>query len=393
MKRAELSQGLRAMKFATVRGRWRGDELSQLDAAEILGVTERTFRRWCRRYEEEGSAGLLDRRLGKPSAKRVPQEWADRAEQLYRERYDGFTAKHFHEHLVKDHNFPFSYSWAKTFLHRRQLVPIAPRKGVHRKKRPRRPLIGMLLHQDGSRHRWIPGQDCDHDLIVTMDDATSYIYAARLVEEEGTMSSFLGLREVIAKHGLFCALYTDRGSHYFETPVAGGKVDKDNPTQVGRALAQLAIQHIPAYSPEARGRSERMFGTLQDRLPKELRLAGITTLEAANRFIAEVYLPAHNARFAVKPTQPGSAFVPDPAGIWRNSLCVQEERVVGNDNTVRYHRLILQLPQSPMRPHFVKARVRVHHYPDESLAIFHGPRCLARYASDGQLLNQARRAA
>ncbi len=381
------------MKFATVRGRWRGDELSQLDAAEILGVTERTFRRWCRRYEEEGSAGLLDRRLGKPSAKRVPQEWADRAEQLYRERYDGFTAKHFHEHLVKDHNFPFSYSWAKTFLHRRQLVPIAPRKGVHRKKRPRRPLIGMLLHQDGSRHRWIPGQDCDHDLIVTMDDATSCIYAARLVEEEGTMSSFLGLREVIAKHGLFCALYTDRGSHYFETPVAGGKVDKDNPTQVGRALAQLAIQHIPAYSPEARGRSERMFGTLQDRLPKELRLAGITTLEAANRFIAEVYLPAHNARFAVKPTQPGSAFVPDPAGTWRDSLCVQEERVVGNDNTVRYHRLILQLPQSPMRPHFVKARVRVHHYPDESLAIFHGPRCLARYASDGQLLNQARRAA
>ncbi len=381
------------MKFATVRGRWRGDELSQLDAAEILGVTERTFRRWCRRYEEEGADGLLDRRLGKPSAKRVPQEWADRAEQLYRERYDGFTAKHFHEHLVKDHNFPFSYSWAKTFLHRRQLVPIAPRKGVHRKKRPRRPLIGMLLHQDGSRHRWIPGQDCDHDLIVTMDDATSCIYAARLVEEEGTMSSFLGLREVIAKHGLFCALYTDRGSHYFETPVAGGKVDKDNPTQVGRALAQLAIQHIPAYSPEARGRSERMFGTLQDRLPKELRLAGITTLEAANRFIAEVYLPAHNARFAVKPTQPGSAFVPDPAGTWRDSLCVQEERVVGNDNTVRYHRLILQLPQSPMRPHFVKARVRVHHYPDESLAIFHGPRCLARYASDGQLLNQARRAA
>ena len=393
MKRAELSQGLRAMKFATVRGRWRGDELSQLDAAEILGVTERTFRRWCRRYEEEGADGLLDRRLGKPSAKRVPQEWADRAEQLYRERYDGFTAKHFHEHLVKDHNFPFSYSWAKTFLHRRQLVAIAPRKGVHRKKRPRRPLIGMLLHQDGSRHRWTPGQDCDHDLIVTMDDATSCIYAARLVEEEGTMSSFLGLREVIAKHGLFCALYTDRGSHYFETPVAGGKVDKDNPTQVGRALAQLAIQHIPAYSPEARGRSERMFGTLQDRLPKELRLAGITTLEAANRFIAEVYLPAHNARFAVKPTQPGSAFVPDPAGIWRNSLCVQEERVVGNDNTVRYHRLTLQLPQSPLRPHFVKATVRVHHYPDETLAIFHGPRCLARYASDGHLLNQPRRAA
>jgi transposase len=393
MKRTELLQGLRRMKFETVRGRWHGDELSQLDAAEILGVTERTFRRWCRRYEEDGSAGLLDRRLGKPSAKRVPAEWADRAEQLYRERYDGFTAKHFHEHLVKDHAFPFSYSWAKTFLHRRQLVALAPRKGAHRKKRPRRPLIGMLLHQDGSRHRWIPDQDCDHDLIATMDDATSYIYAARLVEEEGTMSSFLGLRDVVAKQGLFCALYTDRGSHYFETPVAGGRVDKHSPTQVGRALAQLGIEHIPAYSPEARGRSERMFGTLQGRLPKELKLAGITTLEAANRFIAEVYLPAHNARFAVKPEQPGSAFVPDLAGAWRDILCVQEERVVGNDNTVRYHRLTLQLPPSPLRPHFVKATVRVHHYSDETLAIFHGPRCLARYTADGQLLDHARRAA
>jgi len=393
MKRAELSQGLRVMKFETVWGRWEGDELSEMEAAEILGVTERTFRRWRRRYEEDGSSGLLDRRLGKPSPKRVPAAWADRAEQLYRERYNGFTAKHFHEHLVKDHSFPFSYSWAKTFLHRRQLVPIAPRKGAHRKKRPRRPLIGMLLHQDGSRHRWIPGQDCDHDLIVTMDDATSFLYAARLVEEEGTMSSFAGLRDVIATHGLFCSLYTDRGSHYFETPVAGGKVDKTMPTQVGRALAQLRIEHIPAYSPEARGRSERMFGTLQGRLPQELKLAGIATLEAANRFIAEVYLPAHNARFAVEPAQPGSAFVPDPAGIWRDILCVQEERIVGNDNTVRYHRLILQLPQSPLRPHFVKAKVRVHHYPDETLAIFHGPRCLARYAGDGQLLDHARRAA
>lgn len=393
MKRAELLQGLRRMKFETVRRRWDGAELSQLDAAEILGVSERTFRRWCRRHEEEGSAGLLDRRLGKPSPKRVPEGWADRAEQLYRERYAGFTAKHFHEHLVKDHGFPFSYTWAKTFLHRRQLVPIAPRKGAHRKKRPRRPLIGMLLHQDGSRHRWIPGQDCDHDLIVTMDDATSHIYSARLVDEEGTMSSFSGLRDVVARHGLFCALYTDRGSHYFETPVAGGKVDKDKPTQVGRALTQLSIEHIPAYSPEARGRSERMFSTLQDRLPKELKLAGITALEAANRFIAEVYLPAHNARFAVMPLQPGSAFVPDTDGTWRDILCAQEERVVGNDNTVRYHGLVLQLPPSPLRPHFVKARVRVHHYPDETLAIFHGPRCLARYASDGQILNQARRAA
>ena len=328
------------------------------------------------------------RRLGKPLPQRVPDAWTERVEQLYGERYAGFSAKHFHEHLVKDHHFPFSYSWAKTFLHRSQLVPLAARRGPHRQKRPRRPLVGMMLHQDGSRHRWVPGLDAELDLIVTLDDATSRIYSAFLVDEEGTMSSFVGLRQVIAEHGLFCALYTDRGSHYFETPLAGGKVDKDNPTQVGRALAQLNIEHIPAYSPEARGRSERAFGTLQDRLPKELDLAGITTLEAANRFIAEVYLPDHNARFAVKPEQPGSAFVPDAAGAWRDVLCVQEDRVVGNDNTVRYHRLVLQLPASPLRPHFVKAKVRVHHYPDDTLAIFHGPRCLARYAPDGRPLGQ-----
>ena len=393
MRRSELLQGLRRMKFESVWGRWQDDGLSQVEAAEILGVTERTFRRWCRRYEEDGSEGLLDRRLGKPSPKQVPEEWSDRVAQLYRERYAGFNAKHFHEHLVKDHGFPFSYSWAKTFLHRRQLVPLAPRKGVHRKRRPRRPLIGMMLHQDGSRHRWLLGQEGDHDLIVTMDDANSQIYSAFLVEEEGTMSSFSGLREVIARHGLFCTLYTDRGSHYFETPVAGGKVDKDKPTQVGRALAKLGIEHIAAYSPEARGRSERMFSTLQERLPKELKLAGITTIEAANRFIAEVYLPDHNARFVVEPIEPGSAFVPDPASAWRDILCVREDRVVDRDNTVRYHGLVLQLPQSPLRRHFVKVAVRVHHYPGDTLAIFHGPRCLARYSGDGQVLDLARCAA
>ena len=393
MRRSELLQGLRRMKFESVWGRWQDDGLSQVEAAEILGVTERTFRRWCRRYEEDGSEGLLDRRLGKPSPKQVPEEWSDRVAQLYRERYAGFNAKHFHEHLVKDHGFPFSYSWAKTFLHRRQLVPLAPRKGVHRKRRPRRPLIGMMLHQDGSRHRWLLGQEGDHDLIVTMDDANSQIYSAFLVKEEGTMSSFSGLREVIARHGLFCTLYTDRGSHYFETPVAGGKVDKDKPTQVGRALAKLGIEHIAAYSPEARGRSERMFSTLQERLPKELKLAGITTIEAANRFIAEVYLPDHNARFVVEPIEPGSAFVPDPASAWRDILCVREDRVVDRDNTVRYHGLVLQLPQSPLRRHFVKVAVRVHHYPGDTLAIFHGPRCLARYSGDGQVLDLARCAA
>ena len=372
------------MKFETVLGRWQRDDLSQVEAAEILGVTERTFRRWYQRHDEDGLDGLVDRRLGKPSPRRVPAEWADRVEQLYRERYAGFNARHFHEHLVKDHGFPFGYSWAKTFLHRRQLVPLATRKGVHRTKRPRRPLPGMLLHQDGSRHAWLPGREQQFDLIVTMDDATSELYSAFLVDEEGTRSSFRGLAETIAGHGLFCALYTDRGSHYFHTPAAAAAVDREQPTQVGRALAQLGIEHIAAYSPQARGRSERAFGTLQERLPKEMRLARITNIEAANRFIAEVFLPSHNAGFAVKAEQPGSAFVRDRDAAATDILCIHEERIVGNDNTVRYRGLALQLPESRLRPHFVKARVRVHDYPDGTLAVFHGPRCIARYDSHGR---------
>ena len=378
------------MKFEDVYGRWQARRLSQAEAAEILGMSERSFRRWRDRYEGEGAAGLLDRRLGKASARRVPVDQVHQVLTLYRERYSGFTAKHFHDKLRQHHGFGLGYTWTKLRLQDSGLVMKAERRSAHRKKRPRRPLTGMMLHQDGSSHRWLPALDQELDLIVTMDDATSEIYSAFLVDEEGTMSTFRALAEVIATQGLPCALYTDRASHYFYTPKAGEKVAKDQPTQVGRALAQLGIEHIPAYSPEARGRSERVFGTLQDRLLKELALAGITTLEAANRFIREIYLPDHNARFAVAPEHPETAFVADAAGVHRNILCVQEERVVGNDNTVRYRGLSLQIPPSPIRPHFVKARVRVHDHPDGTLAVFHGPRCLARYRADGSPLDHDR---
>ena len=240
----------------------------------------------------------------------------------------------------------------------------------------------MMVHQDGSRHEWLPGQPA-LDLIVTMDDATSEIYSAFFVDEEGTMSSFRALFEVIGERGLFCSLYADRASHYWHTPEAGGKVDRDNPTQVGRALQRLGIELIPAYSPEARGRSERMFGTLQKRLPQELRLAGITGIDEANRFLKEVYLPQHNARFALPAEVEGSAFV-SFAGALDDILCIQEERTVSNDNTVRYKRRLLQLPADRHRRHYVKATVRVHEYPDGTLAVFHGPRCLARYQTDGE---------
>jgi len=388
MKRTEILQGVRMMKFRDVFGRCENGGLSKLEAAELLGIDERTLRRWCRRYEEDGEAGLLDRRLGQPSPKRVAEEEAEEVERLYRERYAGFTAKHFHEHAVAHHGLRWGYTWTKTYLQERGHLKKAPRRGAHRRKRLRKPLPGMMLHQDGSPYRWVPALDRSLDLIVTLDDATGAIYSAFLVEEEGTQSSFAALAEVFGAHGLPLSLYTDRGSHYFVTPKAGAKVDKRALTQVGRALAQLGIEHIAAYSPQARGRSERAFRTLQDRLPKELALAGIANVAAANRFIVETFLPDYNRRFAVAPAEPGTAFVAVPRAQWQDLLCVQEERIVGNDNTVAFNRLRLQIPQSRLRAHFVKAKVRVHHYPDGIYAIFHGPRCLARYQAGGRPIDE-----
>ena len=386
MGRAEVLQEIRGMRFEALLERHERGQLNQIEAAEMLGVSERTFRRWRDRLRDEGPEGLLDRPIGKPSSRRAAEAEILRMLGLYRERYADFTIKHFHEQLVKRHDYKLGYTVTKLHLHRAGLVKPAPRRSAHRKKRPRRPLPGMLLHQDASRHAWLDGAP-PLDLVVTLDDATSAIYSAFLVEEEGTASSFRGLAEVVATRGLFCALYTDRGSHYFHTPQAGGTVSRTQPTQVGRALAQLGIEHIAAYSPEARGRSERAFRTLQERLPKELRLAGITGIEAANRWLAAVYLPEHNARFAVPAEQEGSAFVADRTGSWREILCVQDERVVGNDNTVKWKQLSLQIPPSPLRPHFVRTKVRVHEYPDGRLAVFWGPHRLADYDPQGMIID------
>ena len=392
MGRAEVLQGVRAMRFEALLDRHERGELSQIDAAEMLGIGERTFRRWRDRLRDEGPVGLRDRRIGKPSSRRAAVEEIARMLGLYEASYADFTVKHFHEQLIKRHGYKLGYTVTRLALQGAGLVRPAPKRSAHRKKRARRAMAGMMLHQDGSRHEWLAGQPA-LDLIVTLDDATSAIYSAFLVEEEGTQSSFRGIGEVIERHGLFCELYTDRGSHYFHTPQAGAAVSKTVRTQVGRALAQLGIRHIAAYSPEARGRSERAFRTLQDRLPKELKLAGIATLEAANRWIAEHYLAQHNAAFAVAPAELGSAFVPDRGGQAGEILCLQEERRVGNDNTVKWRGLSLQIPPSPLRAHFVRATVRVHQYPDDRLAVFHGPHRLADYDPQGNLDDDAKLAA
>src|ERR1700736_6963313 len=384
MGRAGVLQGVRQMRFENLLDRHERGELSQIEAAEMLGITERTFRRWRDRLRDGGPGGLLGRRIGKPSSRRAAAEEIVRMLGLYREVYADFTVKHFHEQLVKRHHYKLGYTVTRLSLQGAGLVPKAKRRGAHRKKRVRRPLPGMMLFQDGSTHRWIAALERDVDLIVTLDDATGEIYSAFLVEQEGTVSSFLGLAETIGLHGLFGVLYTDRGGHYFITRKGESKVDKTQLTQVGRALSQLGIIHIPSYSPQARGRMERVFGTLQNRLPQELRLARIKTIAAANRYLKDRFVPDYNARFAVPAAQPGSAFVPYAGRPLADVLCVQEDRVVAADNCVSWRRRSLQIPPQRHRHHYVRATVRVHEYPDGRLAIFVGPRCLARFDPNGR---------
>jgi hypothetical protein len=239
----------------------------------------------------------------------------------------------------------------------------------------------MMLHQDGSTHEWVKGQEWD--LILTMDDATSEHYSMFFVDEEGTKSSFRGIGEVIRAKGLFSSFYSDRGSHYWHTPEAGNRVDKNLLTQVGRAMKQLGIEMIPSYSPEARGRIERAFRTHQDRLPKELAFHDITGMEEANRYLQDAYLPAHNAEFLQPPLEEGSAFVECIIPNLDDILCEQHDRTVGRDNCVSFEGMKLQIPPDRHRCHYLKANVRVHRYLDDTLAIFHGPRKLACYDANG----------
>lgn len=369
------------MRFEEAHSGWRERRLTQEEAARLLGVCERTFRRYIDRYEEAGLEGLIDQRLHQVSHRRAPVDEVMRLVESYRSRHEGWNAKHFHAWYRRDGGTR-SYTWVKSKLQEAAAIQRAPAQGKHRKRRERSPLPGMLLHQDGSTHRWAPGSYWD--LIVTMDDATNAHYSMFFVEEEGTWSSLQGVREVIETRGLFSSFYSDRGSHYWHTPEAGGKVDKANLTQFGRALRQLGIDMIPAYSPEARGRSERAFATHQGRLPQELALAGITDMAAANRYLRETYMPAFNREFAQPPHEEGTAFVPFVGGHLDDILCEQFERTVGKDNCVKFEGLTLQIPGDPRRHHYVKAKVRIHRYGDGSLGLFHGPRRLAHYDTQGQ---------
>jgi len=387
LSRANLLRETRKMRFEEAYEGWQAKRLTQEEAARILGMSDRNFRRYVGRYEAEGLDGLIDRRIEQISSRRAPVDEVLKVIEAYQARHDGWNVSHFHSWYRREALGTRSYSWVKNVLQVASVVPRAKARGKHRRKRERRPLPGMLLHQDGSRHKWVPSQMWD--LIVTLDDATGEHTSMFFVEEEGTLSSLHGIGQTIAAKGLFCSLYTDRGSHYFYTPEAGGRIDRAHLTQVGRALAQLGIEHIAAYSPQARGRSERAFATHQDRLPKELALAGIIDRAAANRYLQTTYMPRHNTEFAVPAAQPGSAYVSCIGASLPDILCEQFERTVGNDNCVSFEGMKLQIPAGPQRPHYVKTRVRVHRYVDGTLALFHGPRRLDAYTSEGISLTQA----
>ena len=373
------------MRFEETYEGWNAGRLTQFEAARILGMCERSFRRYLLRYEAEGLEGLIDRRLEQASHHRAPVDEVMALTEQYRTRHSGWNVKHFHGWYQRAGGSR-SYTWVKKRLQEAALVPKAKKRGAHRKRRERSALPGMMIHQDGSTHEWVVGQKWD--LIVTMDDATNEHYSMFFVDEEGTASSFRGVHDVIASRGLFSSFYSDRGSHYWHTPEAGGKVDKNNPTQFGHAMKRLGIEMIAAYSPEARGRSERAFGTHQGRLPQELALAGITDMEVANRYLQEVYRPAFNTEFSQSAPEEGSAFVPWIGGNLDDTLCEQYERTVSADNCVRFETLILQIPADRHRCHYIKVKVRVHRYVSGHLALFHGPRKLADYDEKGKVISQ-----
>ena len=357
-------------------------------AAEIIGVTDRTMRRWKERMEAGGYAGLADRRKGKPSAQRIPLATVEEVLRLYRKEYFDLNIRHFHEKLRDKHKIHLSYTWVQKALQGAGLVAKRHKRGPHRRRRPRRPLPGMLLHIDGSKHQWLNDERW-HDLIVILDDATSEIYYAQLVEEESTRTVMAGLRDVIESKGLFCALYSDRGSHFFVTMREGEKVDKHRPTQVGRAMKELGVQMIAAYSPQARGRSERSFGTWQGRLPQELRLAEITTVERANAFLRERYIGEFNAKFSVTAAEKGTAFRRTSRSDLNWIFTVQTERVVAKDNTVAIGDRLWQIDKTRFRSTLAGTTVTIHEHLDETVSIRFGPHVVGRFDSKGVKLTGA----
>lgn len=380
----------RVMKVQEVIMRAMAKRITWWEAAEILGIHVRTMRRWRARLKRDGYSGLFDRRRH-PSPKRVATDEIERVLSLYQERYSDFNVRHFHEKLTQEHGIALSYTWVKKALQTAGLVKKSRQRGVHRQRRPRKPLPGMMLHIDASRHQWLQ-DDRWYDFIVVMDDATSEIYYAQLVDEESTRTVMAALKQVIEQQGWFSSIYSDRASHFFLTPKAGQPVDPDRLTEIGRAMKELGIRMIPAYSPQARGRSERNFGTWQGRLPQELRLRNIHTPEEANTFLAKIYIGEFNRKFAVTAAEQGTAFVPVHRPDLDRIFSIQHERVVAKDNTIQFANHVWQIPSTPFRATLAGCRVMVYEHLDSTCSVGYGPHTVARFTATGQPVPSPKRA-
>ena len=360
-------------------------QLSWVQASEILGISARHMRRLRRKLERWGMSAVMDQRGGRPRRKRIKAGTIELLCRLKRDVYADFSVRHFYEHVTEKHGVRVSYNWLRLMLQEAGVVEKEPARGRYRRRRERRPMVGMLVHLDASTHEWIAGLPMQ-DLVVALDDADGRMLYARFFPQEGTASTFAALESVVRNYGRFCALYTDRGSHFCQSGPAGEVADEQR-GQVSQALRALGIRQILARSPQARGRSERAFGTIQGRLPQELRHHGITDYDAANRYLAQHFIADFNRRFTVKPAQPESAFVKLTGVELELVLSSKHERVVRNDNTVTFKNLVLQLPQSRHRIHFVRCAVTVHQFANGNLGISYQGRLLARFDSAGQPLH------
>jgi hypothetical protein len=382
----------RAMTYQQVIMRALAGTWTWLKAADVLGIHPRSLRRWRARYEQDPVLGLLDRRRRRPSHRTAPRAEAQRVLQLYRERYTGFNVRHFLHLARRDHGVTLSYTFVKLALQAAGLVPKGRARGRHRRRREPRACFGELLHLDGSDHEWLarcPG--ARQTLVTVLDDATKRLLYAQLWPEETTHAVLSALRDVLASVGLPIALYTDRAGWAFHTPTAGGRVDRTHLTLVGRILARLGIEHIPSYSPQARGRVERLNRTLQGRLINELRVAGITTLEAANAYLRDQYLADYNSEFPRPPADPASAFVPLDAAVDLDQLLAEDgERRVGRDNVVSFDGVALQLAKQPGRRSCTGLRVLVRRHLTGEHTVWRGPQCLGRYDAQGRPLDGPR---
>lgn len=356
-----------------------------LENLEELQYKFRVGRKLEREIREQLRDTLRDKRAGRVIGKRVKDDVIREIMHLRQSRYYDFNITHFHEKLKEKHKISLSYSYVKRLLQTTGLAEKAPARGKHRRLRPRRPRVGMMLHIDGSEHAWLGPAMGKRDLIYILDDANTEALFGEFVPEESTRSCLAGLQHVLKTKGLFSELYNDRGSHFGRTPKAGGPVQEDN-VQIARVLRGLRIRVIYARSPQARGRSERAFRTVQGRLPQELREAGVTNWEDANRYLREVFIPDFNRKFSVGPLEAGNEFMPLVGVDIERACALEHEVTVYPDNTVHWHKRVFQIPEHPSRVSFAKCKATLVEYLDGRIDIEYGPTTIARFDAAGNAI-------